>query len=344
MRNFRSYSFFEIAFKDNLNIICGPNAIGKTNLLEAIYLLSTGSSFQTNHLDELIKFNENYFFIEAQIEKDNILQTLKLYYDGKTKKIIHNSTTYPSFTSLLGIMPSILHTPDDINLIKGKPLIRRKFLNLYLAQKDPLYVHHYLRFIKALKQKNYLLKNKNYSLIRPFEKEMVKSGAYLTLKRNELINNLKKPLIQNLQKLTKLKMNLDIRYLSSITISDKIEDIQTNFENELLKIKEKEQIFKTSLIGPHRDDFVLNANEKNAKIFASEGQKKLLLYSLMFAKVDLMKNSNAMLLIDDFETHLDKHHKNLIKIHFKNFNQIFLTLPTTQEPFENANIINLKKD
>jgi len=107
LHNFRNYDSFKVSFSPHINIICGKNAAGKTNLLEAISLISTGKSFRTLNLKELIKHQKNFFFIEALIDNSGISQLIKIYYDGKTKKITHNGNIYPSFTSLLGVLPSL---------------------------------------------------------------------------------------------------------------------------------------------------------------------------------------------------------------------------------------------
>lgn len=353
LRNFRNYTFFKINFSEQINIISGDNAIGKTNLLEAISLISTGKSFRTLNLKELIKHNEKFFFIEAEIISNDISQIIKIYYDGKLKKITCNATIFPSFTSLLGTLPSILHSPDDLNLIKGKPSNRRKFLNLYLAQEDPLYVYHYLRFTKALKQRNHLLKTHQSHLLKHFNIDLSKSGAYLTSKRKIFLDNLQKPLIETLLNLSQIIENPKINYLSSLQIENdiaKIPDIDTineNYLNILNKNQKKDLDFKTTLIGPHRDDFSIHFSEKSAKNFASEGQKKILLYALRFAEWQLLYSKNKqkpLFLIDDFDAHLDENHKTTLKEAFKNLSQVFITLPKTTESFENAHYINLKKE
>jgi len=346
LRNFRNYSNFTISFSNNLNVICGQNAIGKTNLLEAINLISTGKSFRTLNLKELIKYGADFFFIKAEIITKNLSQTIKIYYDGKQKKITHNANSYPSFTSLLGILPSTLHSPDDLNLIKGKPTSRRKFLNLYLAQEDPLYVHHYLRFTKALKQRNHLLKTRKSHLLKPFNIEIAKSASYLTHKRNFFLKNLQKPLKEILQSLSDVLEKPKIYYLSSIDDEKDLERTNLSYLKTLEQNQKKDLDFKTTLIGPHRDDFSINFSGKAAKSFASEGQKKMLLYAIRFAEWELLYSKyeeKPLFLIDDFDAHLDEKHKENLKKAFKKFSQVFITMPKTTENFENAHFINLKE-
>lgn len=347
LRNFRNYSSFKINFSPRLNVICGGNAIGKTNLLEAIYLLSTGKSFRTLNFNDLIKHNESFFYIEAQIENKNITQTIKIYYDGKEKKIHHNSNVYPTFTSLLGLLPSSLYSVDDLNIIKGKPILRRKFLNLHLAQKDPLYVHHFTRFYKALKHRNSILKNNKIHLLKPFDIELCKSGSYLIFARNNFINSLKEPLINAINKLTSMPLSLKIKYISSVSPSNTLEEINQKYLEELSKNQKKDFDFKTTLIGPHRDDFYIFLNGKAAKDFASEAQKKLTLYALRFSEWELLNQTTmqkALFLIDDFDAHLDETHKTNLKNSLKDFSQTFITMPQINEHFEDAYFIDILKN
>ena len=130
LRNFRNYQEAEFHFGDKLNLLHGDNAQGKTNLLEAIYLVATGRSFRTESLFELIRGGESFFFLEADIVREGVNQRVKLSFDGQNRKVQLDANTYTSFHPLLGILPSILYTPYDIELISGSPAERRRFLNL----------------------------------------------------------------------------------------------------------------------------------------------------------------------------------------------------------------------
>ena len=158
--------------KPNVNVcpIClaHPGVLPTINEKAVEYVVKVGFALDGNIATKSNFDRKSYFYPDlpkgyqiSQFDKPLCIGGyIEINIDGTTKKITHNANSYPSFTSLLGILPSTLHSPDDLDLIKGKPSSRRKFLNLYLAQEDPLYVHHYLRFTKALKQRNHLLKSK----------------------------------------------------------------------------------------------------------------------------------------------------------------------------------------
>ena len=154
LRNFRNYAEAEVEFSPRLNVFYGENAQGKTNLLEAIYLVSTARSFRTQNLSELIRLGEPFFYLEAHAVRDGAEQTLKLSFDGQTRRLQMAGNSYASFHPLLGTLPSVLYTPQDTDLISGAPALRRRFLNLHLAQRLPLHVHHLARFWRAMKHRN----------------------------------------------------------------------------------------------------------------------------------------------------------------------------------------------
>lgn len=327
LHNFRNFQNETVSFGPELNIIFGNNAQGKTNLLEAIYLLSTGRSFRSVHFHELIKHGENYFYIEAEIIKDLVAQTIKIYFDKDSKKIHHNSTLLPSLTSLLGIMPSVVHAPLDIDLISGFPALRRRFLNLHIAQYDPIYVHHLSRYSKALKQRNFLLKSRTEKDIEIWEIEMAKSAAYLTEKRAKTISLINYPLNEIMQILSLKKDKVHLQYLPSISLSS---DMSASYLSHFEKSRKRDLALGVSTLGPHRDDFNCYIDDKQAKIFASEGQKRSFTTALRLSEHRLLCErilSPALLCIDDFGSHLDEKRQIELKSLIQNLNQVFITIP-----------------
>jgi DNA replication and repair protein RecF len=344
LRNFRNFSSLHIKFKSKINLIYGENAIGKTSILEALNLLSYGRSFKTQNLSELIKENENFFYIEAEILKDDIKQTIKIYYDLKTKKIEYNKKKYLSFTNLLGIIPLVIYLPTDSDIITSKPNIRRSFINLHLAIKDPLYVYHLIRYTKALKQRNCLLKKRDEKNLFCFEDILNESASYITFQRKLFLNELNEKLIENIQYLSKNIKSLKIKYLPSILEINSIESIKVFYKNLLKNNLKKELYLKCTLFGPHRDEILFFIDGKNAKQFASFGQKKAIISALKLTEFDILKSKieiDPIFAVDDFSVHLDQDHTNLLKNKVQNLSQVFITSPE-KIVFENANYIDLK--
>ena len=192
LRNFRNYKEAATTFSPKLNYIYGENAQGKTNLLEAIHLLMTGRSFRTHRLTDLIHFDASAFYLEAHFEKNGVDQVLKLTFDSEVRTIIHNATAIPSFSALLGILNGVIISPEDYELVKGSPVVRRQFLDLQIACESPLYLYHLSRYSRAMKQRNILLRRNKLETIAIWEEQMAESATYLTLKRHETIQQLEK--------------------------------------------------------------------------------------------------------------------------------------------------------
>ncbi|MCF7806228.1 MAG: DNA replication and repair protein RecF, partial [Simkaniaceae bacterium] len=189
LQNFRNYARTLVEFGPHVNYLQGKNGQGKTNLLEAIYFISTGRSFRTDKLCELIRDGSRFFHIEVIFEKQGIDHHLKLHFDGQKKSVEINETKSSNFSVLLGLIPSVIASPSDIDLIMGCPQNRRRYLNLHIAQSDPVYVYHLSRYNKALKQRNALLKIKQLKTMDIWEEQMAQSAAYLVDRR---IRSLKK--------------------------------------------------------------------------------------------------------------------------------------------------------
>ncbi len=337
LRNFRNYSDTLISFSPRINVFSGENAQGKTNILEAIYLLSTGRSFRTTHLSDLIQYGKSFFFIKAELVKDGILQSLILHFDGKSKKFQYNSNLYLSFNNLLGILPSVLYAPSDIQLITGSPAIRRKFLNIHIAQQDPLYVHHLVRFFKAMKQRNFLLKSKNLHSIDCWESEMATSGAYLTWQRAHALAELKKSLKNHSYLLSNEKDKLDIQFSSSMKYHTYLKQLKESYAEELKNHRPKELKLGNSLIGPHRDDFSITINDTCAKTYASEGQKRTSVAALRFSEWEYLcktTEDNAIMSIDDLGIQLDDIRQMLLQKSLNKFLQVFITTPYNVKKWE----------
>lgn len=311
-------------------MIHGENGQGKSNLLEAIHLVSTGRSFRTHSLTDLISFGDSFFYLEAEFYKEGIQQSIKVYYDEHTRKVQYNETIYPSLNSLLGILPSVLLSPDDLSLVSGNPAERRRFLDLHIAQIDPLYVHHLGRYFKSMKQRNHLLRTKSESAIQVWEQMMAQSASYLVQKRKQAVEALKMPSSRWMEILSQKQDLIDLSYRPSLSMSPEDVDPSLHFQQIWQKMRCKEMHVGTTLIGPHRDDLAIHLAERPAKVFSSEGQKRSCISSMRFAEWERMSETMGcppMLGIDDFGIQLDEERRQQMKAHLSKFSQVFLTSP-----------------
>lgn len=321
LRNFRNYKEAEVALSPHLNIFYGDNAQGKTNLLEAIYLIATGRSFRTQSLSELIRQGETFFFLEADIVKDSVSQTVKISYEEGNRRVQLDANSYSSFHPLLGLLPTVLYTPYDIELISGTPQERRRFLNLHLAQSDPLYVHHLTRFWRAMKQRNCLLKAKTKEAIDWWEFEMAQSADYLVKARQELAIELKGPLEVQSKHLSGNRETHALSYQISQSKS---------YLEQLQKNRPREMELGMTLTGPHRDDLALLIDQKPARLFASEGQKKTAIAALRLAEWERLSQRvghPALMGIDDLGLHLDASRQKWLCDRLASLGQVLITTP-----------------
>jgi len=329
LRNFRNYANAEVVFSPSVNLIQGENGQGKTNLLVAIHFISTGRSFRTNSLSDLILFGQSFFYLEAHFQKDGVSQSIKIYYDENARKIQYNDTVYPTLTSLLGILPSVLLSPDDLSLVSGSPAERRRFLDIHIAQTDPLYVNHLGRYFKAMKQRNYLLRSKTDTAIGAWEQMMAQSASYLVQKRKQAVAALSAPCSAWISTLSDSRDAMAIRYESSFSSAGEIHAAE-HFQKVWQKMRPKELQVGSTLSGPHRDDLCIYLADKPAKVFSSEGQKRSCISSLRFAQWEEMERTCGhppILGIDDFGIQLDRLRQGQLKSHLPKFKQVFLTSP-----------------
>lgn len=320
LRNFRNYVEADIEFCDNLNIFIGDNAQGKTSLLEAIHFLIIGRSFRTSQIKELIYKNGEGFYLEAHFVKNGIEQTLRFSLFGKERKIFYNSTECPSLSSLFGILVGTLVAPDD-QLVKGPPQERRLFMDLQLAQYDPLYLHHITRYNRAMRHRNHLLRHRELKSIEMWEHEMANSGAYVIFKRQQFAENLS-PIVKEIHR------NLNCGN-SSLNFQYKTKNVT---KEELLQQfnlhRPKDLAMKSTSIGPHRDEIVLELDGMDARSYGSEGQKRLCVTSLRLASWEHLKakvEMTPLMLMDDLTANLDSNHQNKVVEQLEKMGQVFIT-------------------
>ncbi|MBS0653909.1 MAG: DNA replication/repair protein RecF [Verrucomicrobia bacterium] len=331
LRNFRNYEQAQASFCPSVNVIYGDNGQGKTNLLEAIYLISTGRSFRTKRLSDLIRTGANYFYVEAHFSKDGISQCIKIFYDEQSRKVQTNNTVHNNFNSLLGTLPGILLSPEDHALMSGSPADRRKFIDLHIAQIDPLYVYHLGRYFRAMKQRNHLLKSRSEATLAAWEMAMAPSAAYIIEKRKEALVRLGPPIGHWMDHLSHRKDSLTAKYDCSFSLRDlQGNDLVEYLQAQWKKSRSKEMHLGSTLLGPHRDDLSIAISEKDAKNFSSEGQKRCGSSALRFAQWEqfyALIGAKPLLGIDDFGIQLDPERQKLLQQKLPDFGQVFLTTP-----------------
>lgn len=308
IKNFRNWREAVVSFNPALNMVYGGNGHGKTTLLEAVHLLITGRSFRAAHLRDLVGRDGSSFHLEAQFVTCNVEQRLKFSYDGSTRAILHNSTPHTSWIKLLGVLRGVIMAPDDVALVKGAPSLRRHFLDLQIAQVDPLYVHYLGRYRQAMRQRNCLLRNRQLDTLDVWEAEMASTAAYICSVRHVTAADLAARMTELYPHLAGGEEQVSIRYQSSIQGESEAERHQWLLK-QYERQRPRELEMGNTLTGPHRDDLVVAINGRSADQFGSEGQQRCCVAALKLAEWQRLRDrteANPLLLVDDAGIGLDK--------------------------------------
>ncbi len=305
LKNFRNYSEQEINLGKNINVFFGENAQGKTNIIESIFLASIGKSYRTSKEKELIKFNENEAFIEIEFNKSDRDGKIKIQISEK-KQIFLNGIKLKKLSELLGNINIVIFSPEDINILKGSPQNRRKFLDIMISQLRPNYMHLLTIYLKTMEQRNNYLKlikfeNKPEELLDIWDEKLVDAGIKIYQYRKEYIDKIYSK-IKNIHKdITQGKEDIEIEYFSDATT-------RQNFLNELKSRRKLDIIKGYTTKGIHRDDFTIYINKKEVGTFGSQGQNRTAVLSLKLSELQVIYDDIGeypILLLDDFMSELD---------------------------------------
>jgi len=332
---FRNYDQARIIFAAHKNYFIGKNAQGKSNLLEAIYLLCLSKSFRTTHEKEAIGFSKQDFIIKGKFNADNgnIQKVVFHYSKEKGKQISVNRKRLTKISEFIGNLPIVLSSPEEYNLTTGPPQERRKFINILLSQISKKYIFSLVEYNRILKQKNAILLKwklngtQKPSILEPWNDRLIEIGSKIIQFRDQFskllstnIGEIYSEFVVNNEKLKfQYKPNLEFKH---------VDDIADNFRNKLTAISYKEIQRGTSLVGPHRDDFVFKINDHDLKKFGSRGQHKTVLISLAIAEYNLIKqqtNENPIILIDDLYSEIDEDREKRILDLLDGLGQVFIT-------------------
>jgi DNA replication and repair protein RecF len=335
LHNFRLYEDAHFSFSPKVNVVRGPNARGKTSLLEAIYFLMTGRSFRTSQAKDMVRHGTNHFFLEASFVKHSVEQRLRIYYSANEKRVTYNSTTSPSLGSLLGILQGVVIHPDDTDIVKGAPMARRQLLDIQLAQTDPLYIHHLTRYDRAMRQRNLLLRAKTPHTIDSWEYQMSNSAAYLVQQRAKAVDRLRLQGSDHYSKICGGIETLNLSYKAHGTGSHALNDVEALkglFRDQLRRHRPREMELGATLTGPHKDDILISLGANEARAFASEGQQRSCVVALRLAEWSRLKETAhelPLMLIDDLGMSLDSGRRRHLLSHFGHLEQVFVS--TTEE-------------
>ncbi len=313
LRNFRNYKELLLQFTHNINIFVGQNAQGKTNILEAVYLVALGRSHRTALDEELIRLNEQAASVEIAFNRQDAANIIQLkIIKNQNKEILINGHLVKA-RELIGNLNAVLFSPEDLWLVKGSPVNRRRFLDNEISQASPSYHYQLLQYNRIIFQRNTLLKKiregkADRNLLDAWDGQMAKMAAAVMAKRLDVIKKLN--MLANLmhRKITGNKENLTILYYQHGAAAGEV-DPSSGWYQKKIEENRKNDIDRGSTgIGPHRDDLVLTVNGVNLRIYGSQGQQRTGILALKLAELEFIKSETGeypVLLLDDVMSELD---------------------------------------
>ena len=342
LKNFRNIKELTFLPDQKMNVICGPNAQGKTNLLEALWLFTGAKSFRGGKDSEFITFGQDAAkitldFVSLSVKNDAEIEI------RERKKATLNGNTLQSPGKLAGNFCAIIFSPQDIELVKEGPSVRRKFLDAAIFQIYPKYAEICKNYVRAVAQRNAALKDLYYhselsSLIDVFDGEIVANGKKIIEYRKKYITFLKETVPSIYSGISQNTENLSISYLCNCS---------SEFLEERLKNSRREDM-RTGVtsVGPHRDDIEFLINGNSARLFGSQGQKRSVALALKLAEAEILKNNTGeepVALLDDVFSELDPKRQNYILNHIKNW-QVFITCcdPSNVENLSTGKIFTMQ--
>ena len=334
LHNFRNYEKLSISLTKGINIIYGKNAQGKTNLLESIYVLGFTKSHRAFIDNSLIKMNNEYLTIEGIINKDKIDSKFNIYID-KNKKILKcNDSIIKKVNNYISLVNIIIFYPEDLDLVKGSPKIRRKFLDLEISQ---LYSNYYVlitEYNKLLRIRNDYLKklkmnlSKDLNYLSILDDYIIDKSISIYKLRKKYVDRLNEEaatIYENIIGIKDFHINYVMNCESKFDESNFKEKYKTEFNSKL----ESDIKFCTTSVGPHKDELEFYLGDKNLKYYGSQGQQRVAVLSTKLSEIEILKKykeTTPILLLDDVFSELDiKVQNNLLKYITKGVQTIITT-------------------
>ena len=346
IRNFRNYDNLELDFNSRINIFIGDNAQGKTNLLESIYVLAITKSHRIFIDNNLIKNKEIYTKIKGTIISNNTKKNLEILINSKGKSVKINNNIIKKISDYISNFNVIIFYPDDLELIKGNPSVRRKFLNIEISQLNNKYLSILNEYNLILKDRNNYLKdirieNVDKTYIDILNNKLVEKGLYIFKLRKEFLDDISIK-ISSIYENIYGKKDIKIKYNSNIDFDNYNEkDIKLKYLEKLNNNLKREILQGTTLYGPHRDDFSFIIEEEEIKEYGSQGQHRLAVLCIKLAELEIFKEKKGeypILLLDDVFSELDEKKKNNIIKYIGKDIQTFIT--TTDIKNINEQLLN----
>ncbi|MGI6157235.1 MAG: DNA replication/repair protein RecF [Saccharofermentanales bacterium] len=332
LTNFRNYDRLQLAFPEGTHILYGANAQGKTNLLEAIHLCASLRSHRTNRDEELVRHDADFYRTDVAFKTDRGLdETLSVEYrlpasrgDSPSRIIRYNGLLIDRLADMMGLFHAILFAPEDLQIVKGGPVERRRFINHLISRTDRVYFRDLQDYGRIIGQRNRLLKRlKNDGApgrdlapmaateLDVWDETLAQAASTLLEKRLAFVETLSENAALSLHHLTASRETLDIAYKGFPGLEDDMDRpaIYDAFLGRLRRSREDDIFRGNTSTGPHRDDLLISLNGVDARLYASQGQQRSIVLALKIAELILLREISGekpILLLDDVMSELDQ--------------------------------------
>ena len=344
IKNFRNIEDIEIFPDENMNIICGENAQGKTNIIEAIWFFTGAKSFRNSKETVFVKFGEEKAKLEINYIFKGCEEKIKVEIENNKRTAFLNGKKLSSPSLLAGNFGAVIFSPSDLSLIKDSPSIRRKFIDISIGQLYPSFVEILNSYTRAVIQRNRIIKDFKYDktlsiILDSFEKEIVENGIKIINYRKKYISILEKYVPDIYFGLSAGKEKIETKYILNCEPEKLEENLKFSRENDSL--------LGVTTVGPHRDDIDFKINGISVRSFGSQGQQRSVALSLKLAGAEVSKeitDEYPVCLLDDVMSELDPSRQNYILNHIKEW-QVFLTCcdPANTNSLIKGKVFNIEK-
>lgn len=350
LQNFRNYKDETIEFLPGINILIGDNGQGKTNLIEGIYYLLTGKSYRVQKEHELLSWDQSEFHLHGDFLMAAHKVSLESHYKNKKKMVKVNQVPCQRLSDFVGTINVIFFSPDDLVMIKGGPLERRRFLDLHIAQMRPGHVSLLNAYNKVIQQKSALLKSLvskslKYTQLQLWNEQLITLGEKIIRNRVDLTKKLQNvaDLIYGNLTFQKEKLNVTYIALGNNNVNEAISEFPKLLNDKLEQEIERQMV----LIGPHRDDVQILLNDKPARLFASQGQQRSIVLSLKLAELELIRQEKGeypLLLLDDVLSELDRFRRDYLMNFIESSGiQTLITMTSAEKHLESGSLYFVEK-
>lgn len=330
--NFRNYETLKLQFHKGINIIYGNNAQGKTNLLEAIYVLALTKSHRSLIDNNLIRTGQKFARISGNLDINQIKTKYEVTIENKNKFLKIDQDTIRKISSYISHINVIIFYPEDLELIKGSPNVRRRYMNMELSQLYSNYYDILYDFNRLLKMRNDYIKSNYplnfnehyYSILTNY---YIDKAVLLYRMRQKFILKLNEKAEKIFEKIIGLP-GFHLKYKTGINLECSENLLKEQMQESLNDNKEREYRYKTTLIGPHRDELEFYLNDYNLKQYGSQGQQRIAILSLKLAEIEIFHKQTGhypILLLDDVFSELDDEKKNNLLFYLDDTIQTVIT-------------------